>query len=237
MTARRQIVSRIPHAGMSPTQWGMVIEKELLEIWIGSMSPRELQKFAAVWPRRDQVPLELYRRLDRIIIEQARTTSWRMELSPLVQLRKSEWDHQDNGPRLHQQYGEACADFARIVQKKKLPPLADPDHWAVKQETVSELRLLLPNLRQVFTSMKRKPAVHDVLENFSKILSDSPATYRHLKANEERWLKFLEDSRDVCRPILQGSRTQPATLYDEFLAWCTGWKSDAIRQAISRLRS
>ena len=114
MVVRRQIVSRIPHAGMTATQWGMAIEKELLEIWIGSMSAPELQKFAAVWPRRDLVPVALYRKLDRIIIEQARITSWRMELSPLVQLRKSEWDHQDNGPRLHEQYGKACAAFARI---------------------------------------------------------------------------------------------------------------------------
>jgi len=236
MKPTRQIISRIPHAGMSGTQWGVVIQRELLEIWIRSMSPRELKKFAAVWPLADQVPPELYPRLDRIIIQQARTVGWRVELSELVRFRKSEWDSQGNGPALHEEYGAACAESALILQKKKPAPLEDPAHWEVKQETVSELRLLLPKLRGTFTIMKKRPTVHDVLENFSKILSDSPATYRHLKANEERWLKFLEQNRQICRPILEGNRLRASTLYDEMLAWSTGRKADSIRQIISRLR-
>lgn len=202
------------------------------------MSQGELEKFIAVWPCPMQsVPSELYTRLDSIIIHQAETLGWRITLSELVRFRLSEWDLQENGPKLVHQFSLAWKRSVLILQGKELPPVEDPDHWAVKQETVRELRSILRKLRPIFAVMKKPPTLGEVFETFSKTVSDSPETYCHLKANLPRWLKFLEENRDFCRPILLGDRTPPASLYDHFLAWPSGWDPESLRQAISRLGS
>jgi hypothetical protein len=158
-------------------------------------------------------------------------------LSELVQFRKSEWDLQPNGPEKHKKYGLAVARSARIMQRKELPPIEDPDQWRVKQETVEELRILLKNLRAKFALQRKGLTPEDAHSLFAATVSDSPESFPHLAANAERWSKFFEENEDVLRPMTLGERAKPAALYDEFLAWSTGWDQDSIRQTISRLKS
>ncbi len=235
MKSQRQIISRIPQRGMTRDQWDLVVENELVKIWLESMTPAELKSvkeggFASASPAS-------FAKLDAIILKQAETTGWRLGLSRLVQFRFSEWDLHPNGPEKHRKYGLAVARSARIMQRKELPPIEDPDQWRVKQETVEELRILLKNLRTTFALQRKSSAPKDVHNLFAKMVSDSPESFPHLAVNAERWSKFFEENPHTLRPMTLGDRAKPATLYDDFLAWCSGWDPDSIRQAISRLKS
>ena len=235
----RQIISRIPHRGMTPEEWGAVIGNELVKIWTDAMSPAEREMWTLAHDAQgqlvpDRVPAALFRKLDLIILHQAETLGWRLTLSELVRFRMSEWDHAANGPDLFRRLGSAMARFARIVQRKELPPIEDPDAWQVKRETVEELRLILGRMRVNLAVRRTEPTRDEVLSLFSTSISDSPGSFPNLAANLDRWQRFFEENR-VLRPILLGDRAGPAALYDQFLAWSTGWEPESLRQAISKL--
>jgi hypothetical protein len=233
MKSQRQIISRIPQRGMTGEQWSLVVENELLKIWVKAMSPTERKGFeggglASVSPAG-------FAKLDEIILHQAETLGWRIELSKLVQFRKSEWDLDPKGPEKHRKFGMAVAKSARIMQRKELPPLEDPDQWLVKKETVEELRLLLEQLRAAVAMRRNSPSAEKVRHLFSTTVADSPESFPHLAANLERWQKFHEERPFALVPLTTRKRAAPAALYDEFLSWSTGWETEALRQAISQL--
>jgi len=235
MKLQRQIIAHIPHKGMTRDEWAWCIERELMELWKSAMTAAEREALPYSEDGLlivDQVPKSLYPKIDRIILEQAETLGWRIELAALVQYRKSDWDMDPKGPEMHKKFGLACAKFARIAQRKRLPPITDPDQWAVKQETVEELRVLLQNLRaKVAIGTKSSPEVL-----FSSTANESPETYPHVAANLELWQKFFHDHPHTLRPMAVGDRPKPAALYDEFLAASSGWEVGSLRQTISRLK-
>lgn len=235
MKSQRQIISRIPQKGMTGKQWALVTENELLEIWLEIMSAAELKSFKEGGLAR--VTPAAFAKLDAIILHQAETLGWRIGLSELVQSRFSEWDLKPGGPEKHKKYGMAVARSARRMQRKELPPIEDPDQWRVKQETVEELRVLLKSLKAKFALQRKGLTPKDAYGLFAATVSDSPESFPNLAANAERWTKFFEANSDVFGSMTLGDRIKPAALYDEFLAWSTGWDPDSIRQAISRLKS
>ena len=237
LNAHRQIISRIPLRGMTPEEWGTVIQNELIKIWTDAMPQSDIDKFLAVWPcPMDSVPPRLFVRLDSIILHQAQTLGWRLTLSELVRFRMAQWDRQNNGPELFRKFGLAMARSARIMQRKELPPIEDPDAWAVKRETVVELRRILKIMRAHFSTKRTRPGQAEVVDFFSARVSDPALAFLHLYANLDRWLNFFEYNPEAVRPILFASKPSPAAFYDEFLAASTGWKPEALRQGISQLR-
>jgi hypothetical protein len=239
MKSQRQIISRIPLRGMNEQQWSFVVEKELIKIWACTLSEADRKSLVYDDHGRlilDRIPPHLFQMLDSIILHQAQTLGWRIELSKLVQFRKSEWDLDPEGPEKHKKFGLAVARSARIMQRKELPPIEDPDQRLVKQETVEELRLILKRLRAQFVLRRKGPTQKEVHGLFSEMVSDSPKSFPHLGANLERWLKFFGEKSNVLSSLFMGGeRTKPAMLYDEFLSWATGWNPDSLRQTISRL--
>jgi hypothetical protein len=235
MTVQRQIISRIPHQGMSGEQWGVVVENELLEIWIEWLSAKELEEVNKAGLLG--ASKSAFKKLDEIIIDQAQTVGWRMGLSLLVQFRFSEWDNQQDGPELHDKFRLAVVNSARIMSRQKLPPITDPDQHAVKEETVSELRPLLTNLRNGLALRRSRPSSAEVHQLFLDSVSNAPESYPHLAANAKRWGAFFDANPDTLLPLVvnEKNRVTPASLYDEFLSWCTGWKPGPLREAISRL--
>jgi hypothetical protein len=231
MPRQPQIISRIPQKGMSGEKWGLVVENELVKIWLSMMSSAERETFG----QRGIAGLgrSAFTKLDNIILRQAETLGWRIGLSELVRFRFSEWDLDPKSPEMHRKYGLAVARSARIMQRKELPPIQDPDQWLVKQETVEELRVLLQNMRAKF-AIERKKSTPETL--FSAAVTESPGSFPHLAANLERWQKFFEKNPHTLRPMTVGDRAKPGALYDEFMAWSTGWEPDSVRQAISRLK-
>lgn len=224
---------------MTGEQWGIVIQTELVKIWVESFVPAEMQAYARACPdgRLDWqlVPAELFEKLDTIILEQAETLGWRISLSELVRYRFSEWDSLPSGPELFEKLGQAWRNSAKILQGRKKPPIEDPDQWAVKNETVEELRLILQALRGNLATRRREPSGDEVRRIFADTVVNSPHSFPHLGTNLERWLKFLDEARPL-RQILRGERLTPGALYDQFLAWAAGWEPDSIRQTISRLK-
>lgn len=230
----RQIISRIPHKGMTAEPWGLVVENELIKIWTEAIPAA--QRAALEKSGIGALDRPALARLDEIILQQAETLGWRITLSELVRFRMSEWDQSDDGPELFRKIGLAFARFARIVQRKELPPIEDPDHWAVKEETVKELRVVLRNLRAKFAIQSKKPAIDEVENSFAAIVADSPDSFRHLSASLKHWLKFFKENPHTLRSMTLDDRAKPASLYDEFFAATTGWEPESVRQTISRLK-
>jgi hypothetical protein len=233
---QRQIISRIPLRGMTPEEWPLAIEIELIAAWKEVMSEHERENFCAVWPKIDLVPPTLFVKLDWVILHQTQTLGWRISLCELVKFRFSQWDSLANGPELYRKLGAAFARSARIMQRKELPPVEDSEIWAVKQETVKELRRVLQIMRTTFSKRRTRPAQTEVVAFFTTTVSDPAQAFSHLYANLDRWLKFFEENPQAVHPLVFASRPSPAMLYDDFHAWATGWQPEALRQATSELR-
>jgi len=140
---------------MSAEQWGLVIQTELVKIWVDSMTAIEQDKYAGACDEQgrlnlDRVPADVYASLDEAILHQAEALGWRITLSELVRFRFSAWEQDPDGPELFKKLGMAMRRSALIMQKRELPPIEDPDQWPVKKETVEELRLVLERLRAAF---------------------------------------------------------------------------------------
>jgi hypothetical protein len=217
---------------MTGQQWALVVENELVRIWLCELSAAERER---VMERgMGEASPSAFAKLDRIILQQAETLSWRIGLSELVQFRFSEWDTAPDGPEKHKKYGAACARAARIMQRRELPPITDPEQWAVKRETVTELRMVLKRMRATFALSRKTPSRSDVDELFFRIVTESPELV-YLRANEERWRKFIDETPAALRPAAESRRTTPGDLYDHFLSWSTGWEQESLRQTIARL--
>ncbi len=240
--AQRQIISRIPQKGMTREQWGFVVGTELMKSWMDTLSEEE----RGAVPRDpgglliiDKVAAPLLIKLDNIILKQAETLGWRMGLSLLVQFRFSQWDHDPQGPEKHGKFGRAVELSAKRLQRRKgyLIPIEDPDQWVVKKETVQELQLVLERLRASFALRRSTPAPTEAHELFSLTVCESPQLFPHLAANLDRWQAFHKNNPEELVPLITSNRPKPATLYDSFLSWYTGWDVESLRQAISRLGS
>jgi hypothetical protein len=181
------------------------------------------------------VSTSAFGKLDALLLKQAETFGWRLALSQLVHLRFSEWDFLSNGPTLFQRYGKALSKSARLFQKRELPPIDDPDLYRVKQETVSELRRFLRNLRSAFSRRRISPSSHEIIDYFQKTVLAEGDTFIHLKANMNSWLQFFRGNSISIKLLLHGKRTSPAALFDSWFAWCKGFEPETIRQKISEL--
>jgi len=227
-----QIIARIPRPyPPSAEALGALVTKELSYIWESILSDTELRELRGP----QSVSATAVEKLDALILKQAETMGWRLGLSPLVHLRFSEWDFQSNGPTLFQRYGKALAKSARLFQKRELPPIDDPDLYRLKQETVSELRLFLRNLRSAFSRRRVSPSSDEVIDYFQKTVSAEGDAFIHLKANMNSWLQFFRADSISVKLLLHGKRATPATLFDSWLAWGKGFEPETIRQKISEL--
>jgi len=231
----RQIISRIPHRDMTGEQWGLVIQSELIKTWFDAMSLEERQTSAIAFEHPHLLtllPSPLLSKLDSIILDQTETLGWRITLCELVRFRMSEWDLASNGPELFERLGSAMGKASLILQRKKLPPL-DADAWLVKRETIQELKPIVNTLRAHFSRKKIAPKPTEAREFFATTVSDS--SFVHVRANIDRWLKFFEENQDALDRLFLDRRPTPASLYDRFNAWSSGWEQESLRQAISDL--
>lgn len=221
---------------MTAAQWGSVIEKELLDIWVATMTGAEVREFEAAMNAGaiERVRAGSFSKLDSIIIEQAMTLGWRITLAELVRFRLSEWDLLPGGPDLFRKLGAAMSTSATILQGAALPPLNDSALWEAKAATVSELRLVLTRMRSEFAVKRTAPSRGEVTGFFSKAVA--AGSFPYLASNRDRWIRFFEENPEVLRPLALGDRASPASLFDAFMAWSTGWQAESVRQRISSLK-
>jgi len=220
---------------MDGQEWGLVIQVELEKLWFQGMSATDRKLVEQPSPGDPPPSPKLFAKLDAIILQQAETLGWRLGLSELVRFRFSAWDHSKEGPELHRKFGAAVARSARIMQRRELPPVTDPEQWLVKKETVEELRVVLERLRSSLAIRSGSPSREAVDGLFASIVTEAANSFPHLAANLDRWRKFYETNPDTLIRMVTSTRATPATLYDDFLSWSTGWEPEALRQAISRL--
>jgi hypothetical protein len=227
-----QIIARIPRPYPPLAEaLGALVTIELYSIWESILSDTEFHEIRSSRP----VSVSALEKLDALIFKQAETFGWRLALSPLVQMRFSEWDIQSDGPTLFDRYGKALSKSARLFQKRELPPIDDPDIYLLKHEIVSELRRFLRNLRSAFSKRRTSPSSDEIIDHFQKtILSESDPCI-HLKTNMNSWVQFFRGNSISVKLLLHGKRTSPAALFDSWFAWCKGFEPETIRQRISEL--
>jgi hypothetical protein len=226
-----QIITRIPRRQMTRSEWNQIVTLELLQIWETLLSPEEHQATRATDNDGGFAPPSVEQKLDDLILNQAQTLGWRIVFSDLVLKRFNKWESQENGPRLFEELGRSFAKSTKIFQQKLKPPL-DPDLRQFRTETVTELRVLLRNIKNVFSVKRRAPGQQEILATFETLASND--SFPHLRANLAVWLDYLGE--DVAlRSFSSGSRISPAALFDSWLGWCQNRDAESLRQAISEL--
>lgn len=224
-----EIISRIPRPyPSSGEELGKLISDALWTIWMGVLSKEDHVDSSKFSPAD-------FEKLDALILKQAETLGWRVALSELVHRRFWDWDLQPNGPALFEQYGKVLARSARRFQKKGFPPIDDPDLHLVKQETVQELRELLPNVRKAFSASRSRPTSDQLIDFFQKNVSAEGDAFIHLKTNINSWVQFFRADSTTIKSFLLRKRASPAALFDSWLAWSKGFEPETVRQKISEI--
>ena len=170
--------------------------------------------------------------LDKRILKEAETLGWRIFTSESVLIRLHGWEFDPDGIERYRCLGESLNKFARTMQQRK-PPL-DPRIRAHKRETIEELRLAFKVLRAPRRTSRQRPPTQQLLQRFQQIIAEGD--YPYLKLNPESWFGFLNAEAAFVMHQLDNPRFSPATIYDAWLAWVTGYEQEVLRQKISALK-
>jgi hypothetical protein len=223
---------------MSPDELNDIITNELDTIWFSLLSKEERQQRAELLVgKRDNLSTAVCSKLDAIILKQAETLGWKLLLSVRVQERFSRWEQDPNGPELIVRLGKALAKSLRIVQRRELPPIDDPDLVPTQVQTTRELRTVLREVRKAFPAGRANRSARKVSECFVKIISHSGTSYPLLEANLLRWQRFFEENPTSLMAHTFGKRLTPAALFYEWLSFCKGHDPETLRKMVSSLRS
>jgi hypothetical protein len=213
------IISSLPRQLLeSPEQLGALITEQLAQ----GVNP-------------DNLTDDALRSLDERVILEAETLGQRIFTSRLVQARVQAWEWQPGGIERNERLGKALAKYGRIMQRQELPPI-DPGIRQHKQETVNELRLASRAFRQQYTKLRKTPTQAELLKMFRQVLAGGGGVFPYLTANLDSWVLFFEQEKDTVSRALSTSRFPAAEIYDQWLAWATGYKQEALRQKIATLK-
>ncbi len=211
--------------------------------WITAGLERIMEQFLVqdsereCWTQRGEQNLTpaLCARLDELIIRQTETLGDWMEHSSVVQLRIQHWKLMTHGEKLYERYN-AARNKNMLILHRLVPPPIDPGWKRFKRETVAELRIVLQDLRGHFAESRRGITAAEVLDRFRQTIAQSGCPY--LQGNQLSWEAFFSARlRSVKNLLTTGKRTQPAALFDEWAAWATERKLEALRQMISKQKA
>jgi len=236
-----QVIGRIPQRGQTGESWGSHITMQLLALWLERI-PAADQRIALARRKAwlDQLSPSALRVLDEIIIRQAVTLGWRIELSELVLWRQSEWVSTPDGLGLLRLFHHSVERAARIHLRLEKPPLDDPDIYLFKLETVSELNTVLGKMRKARRARSRhahRRLDADLVAYFLALIKRNSRSLPSLARNWLRWKQFLRARPAELTVRLTAARTRPASLFDSWFSWCKGVEQEWVRQTISRLGS
>ena len=241
--AMPQIIARIPRRfGMTREQWGAEIDRELIKVWkeLSAVNPSRADALYRASTRKrptaiSPVPSKAeLAALDEIIITQAVTLGWRILASPLVLFRFSRWGELPFHPELFERMGKALARSVRILAGDELPPIDDPGLREHKKLAVPELRLLLREMRKVYSRRSPAPDARELADWFLKSLVGSERSPL-LARNLLHWGVFLKAQENEGVLKLQLTRRlQPAALFDSWLARFKGHNLEYLRKRLTR---
>jgi len=236
-----QIIAQIPQQGQTGGKLGSNITMQLSALWLERMSAADRRTVLArqkAW--LTQISPGALRVLDEIIIRQAVTLGWRIELSEWVLWRQSEWVSAPDGLGLLRRFHRSIERAARIHQGLEKPPLDDPGIYSFKRETVKELNEVLGKMREarrVHSRHAYRDSDTDLVARFLNLIKRKSRTVPNLARNWHRWKKFLSERSAELRVCLTAARARPASLFDSWFSWCKGVDQEWVRQTISRLGS
>ena len=235
------IISRMPREfGPSPAptedEIGAWITSQL-DIIMEEFLVQDSERERELWARRAEVdlPPALWARFDELIIRQTVTLGYWMEHSAVVQQRIRAWEVTRGGDELFRRYNAARDKNMRILHRLEPPPI-DPQFKRFKAETVSELQIVLKDLRGHFAESRQSIALPDLLDRFRDTIAASGCIY--LQSNQPSWEAFFGTRKSTIKDLLtRGTRTQPAGLFNEWAEWATGRDLEALRQLTSKQKA
>jgi hypothetical protein len=241
-----QIIARLGQRfGLTREQWGNEIDGELVKVWteVSNVNPAQARALyreitgkarskARSLPNQREMAI-----LDEIIIDQAVTLGWRLMCSHLVLSRFSRWSEEPFNPELFERMGKALARSVRILARDELPSIDDPGLREYKKLAVPELRMLLREMRKVYSRPSPAPDARELANWFLKGLVGSER-FPMLARNLLHWGVFLEAQENEGVLQLQLTRRlEPAALFNSWLAWLKGHDPDYLRKRLTRLPS
>jgi hypothetical protein len=211
--------------------------------WITTELDRTMEEFLlqdserVLWAQRAdaELPPALWARLDELIIRQTVMLGDWMEHSALVQIRIQQWKMTPPGTELYRRYNASRNKNMRILHRLEPPPI---DHgWKrFKAAVVSELQLVLQDLRGHFAESRQRITAQQLMDRFRHAIAQSNCV--HLQSNQLSWEAFFSAQLSSVKNLLMpGTRTSPAGLFDEWAQWTTGRSLDALRQTISKQKA
>jgi hypothetical protein len=237
------IISRLPRRfGLNREEWGAEIDRELIKVWKekSGVAPSRVDAiYRAVREKRScpisKLPSEAeFATLDEIIVAQAVTLGWRMAASELILFRFSQWSEHPFRPAMFERIGKAWAQSVRILARGELPPIDDPGLREYKRIAVPELRVLLREMRAIFSLRSPSPSSEEIAEWFIRALA-YPEKFPMLASNFFHWGTFLQapENVDVLTCQLAG-RQEPAAIFDTWFSWSKGHTPDYLRKRLTR---
>jgi hypothetical protein len=208
--------------------------------WISAELDRIMEEFLVedaereLWAQRADaaLPASLWSRLDELIIRQTESLGDLIEHSAVVQLRIRHWKEMLNGVKLYRRYNAARDKNMRHLHRRggSLPPV-DPRFKAFKVATVSELRVVLPDLQVHFATFRRRATPQELIARFHHTIGQRQCM--HLQANQPSWESFFagQTRHQTVESLIN---QKPASLFDAWAAWATTYKPEVLRQKIAR---
>ena len=220
-----------PSATPAEDDMGAWISAELdriMEEFLVEASEREL------WAQRADaaLPASLWARLDELIIYQTESLGDLIEHSAVVQLRIRHWKEASTGIELYRRYNAARDKNMRHLHRQggSLPPV-DPGFKAFKVATVSQLRVVLPDLQVYFATLRRRATPAELIARFRHTIAQRQCA--HLQANQDSWESFLagQTRHQTVESLI---KQKPAALFDAWAAGATTYEPEVLRQKIAR---
>lgn len=213
-------------------QFAETVNRGLMDAFKRRLSPSDLE----LWHSEDTLPLKIYSRLDKTIIELAQTFGWRIYFSEVVQERMAIWHDTEAGPALIKQLGEAVHLAALAGQGLAKLPGKDPELQALKPQAVNELRRLLKQYRNFFNRRRTKPTDKEVRQWFLNTVGASPDAFPFWSPNIDSLLHYFKRAQKQDETFIQRvSSLTPARLFDEWGADIHNLSPVTFRQLISKL--
>lgn len=214
------IISALPRGRHPDPELGKLIDAGLKSL---ADLPNEVRFFAST---------EQLRELDKIILRQTDTLGSLILTSPLVRERVHAWrEDRQRGIALTEQFASALVKAVRYHQRGK-PPV-DANLRAAKVQFVSELKPVLRLLRNWYSQRHRETSTQDLVAELKSSIEKTDAAL--LSSNLSAWLAFVEAAPRVLLDVLRNKRDKSADLFDQWLAFCTGYDPEHARQKITKL--
>src|SRR3989442_11081572 len=218
------IISTLPRERLGDEELGLLITSGLLQ---------RLEARCTV-PKDCRLNTAQYRILDDLIIEQTHTLGELALASPLVRERLHAWRDHPHGIGLTERFASALVKAVRYHKRMEPPPL-DSRLRQSKKETVEELRSAFRILRKGTVGSLKNLSSRELIERFRHVIVEG--NFRYLSGFSDAWSDFFAQQPGFVSNALAAPRFAPATVFDAWLAWATGYEQEYLRQKISTLKS